>query len=167
MPQQFTPLTPPVLALALELQRQSTAHPEIRLLDAVQAILDARPALDVQGVHGMTAQLNDLMALANPESGALRLALMVFLPDRRGSLFTLKNLPLIESKLMRHSPIQPVAAALAQALDASWPELLASIENIPTPMPLRVLGANGLPAEAHHPAAAGPQPGDVQQFLRP
>ncbi len=164
---KFLPFYPVVLAFAQELQRRSQEDPQSTLQGVVQAMLDERPNLNVSETTPLTSQMNDLMRLAEPGSDDLRLALMVFLPGRRGCLFTMQDIPVVEVQQFKSSPIQQVGGSLAAALDQNWNEVLQVVETIPVPQPLRIVGANGLPPETHHRSAQGPQPSDIEKFLRP
>ena len=164
--QPFRPFTPVVLAFAQELQRLAQENPKLTLEEAVRSMLDERTPLHASEMRPVASQLNDLMHLAEPGPDDLRLAMMIFLPGRRGCLFTMQALPLTEVQQFQTSPIPQVGGRLASSLDQNWAEVLQAVQAIPPVHPLRLVGPNGLPPETHHPAAAGPQPSSAR-FLRP
>lgn len=165
---QFIPLSGPVLALAQEIQRRALENPQIVLFDAVQSLLEERPALDLKGASRIALQINDLMKISEPGPQDLRVALLLFMPGRRGTLFTVKDLPLAEVLLFpTRCPIAPVAGSLASALEGSWPEVAELVRHLPVTLPSQILDPHGRPAEAHHPVASGPQPENIQDFMRP
>lgn len=162
----FLPFHPAVLAIAQELERQALANPGINTLEAVQGLIESRPHLDVQGYTTMAHQINDLMGIANPPDDQIRLGLMLFLPDRRGSLFTAQHLPLRDALFFKEPMCMRMVPALAASLDAKWDEVLKVVETMPLP-PTPLVNGSGMPIEAKHPAASGPLPENIQQFMKP
>lgn len=161
----FRPFHPSVLAIAQELERRAIANPEISPLEAIQGLLNERPPLDIQGYTTMAHQINDLMGIANPPDDQIRLGLMLFLPGRRGSLFTAQHLPLRDALFFKQPMCMTMTPALAASLDAKWDEVLKVIENMPLP-PAPLVNGSGVPIEAKHPAASGPVPENIQKFMR-
>lgn len=165
----FRPLHPLILAIAQELQRRADEQLDASPLLSLKALLEERPPLDVKGHETLAAQINDLMQISQPKDDQVRLALMLFLPHRRGTLFTVSNMGLTEATLAVYPPCGPMAAPLAASLDAMWPKIQAMLQSIPLPPQPLILpsGANPLPPETHHPAATGPLPENIQQFMKP
>lgn len=162
----YRPFHPLVLAVAQELQRRVDEQVDANPLESLKAIMEERPALDVDGHATLAAQINDLMGISQPADDRMRLALMLFLPHRRGTLFTTSEMLLRDALFFPAPPCGQMAGRLAANLDAEWGKVLAVLQNMPLP-PQSLLGAGGVPAEAHHPAAAGPLPGNVRDFLLP
>ena len=165
----FLPLHPGVLAIAQEIQRRANEDPTRSILDHLSDIVTERPPLNILDYTKLAAQVNDLMDIAQPSGDRLRLALMVFLPHRRGTLFTASEMRLIEAITVQFPPLSGMAGRLGTSLDASWPKIVEILQSLPLPPPALVLpsGANPLPPETHHPAAAGPIPVNIQQFMKP
>lgn len=162
----YRPFHPLVLAIAQELQRRSDEQLDANPLKSLAAILEQRPNLDVDGHATLAAQINDLMRISQPSEDRLRLALMLFLPHRRGTLFTSTEMLLRDALFFPAPPCGQMAGRLAANLDAEWGKVLAVLQNMPLP-PRPLVGADGVPAEAHHPAAAGPLPENIRDFLQP
>ena len=165
----FRPFRPLVLAIAMELQRRADEQLDANPLESLKALLEERPQLDVQAHETLAAQINDLMAIAQTPDDQIRLGLMLFLPHRRGTLFTAQEMGLVEAMTIRFPPCGAMAGRMAGGLDAEWPKVLGILQSLPLPPAPLVLpsGVRPLPPEAHHPAAAGPLPENIQQFMGP
>lgn len=159
----FRPFHPLVLAIAQELQRRMDEQIGANPLESLKAILEERPALDVKGHATLAAQINDLMGLSCPTEDVARLALCLFLPGRRGTLFTANEMLLRDILFFPACPVAGMAEALVTNMEATWPKVIGVVKNMPLPAPVLV----GVPPEAHHPAAAGPMPQNIQQFMKP
>jgi len=165
----FRPFHPLILAIAQELQRRADEQLDANPLQSLKAMLEERPPLDVKGHETLAAQINDLMKISQPKDDQVRLAPMLFLPHRRGTLFTVNNMGLVDALLATYPPCGRMAAPLAASLDAMWPKIQALLQTIPLPPQPLILpsGGNPKPIETHHPAAAGPLPENIQQFMKP
>lgn len=163
---QFLPFHPLILAIAQELQRRAIENPEINPLTAIKNMLDERPALDLHSAEVLSSQINDLMVLANPPADRVRLSLMLFLPHRRGSLFTASEMMLRDALFFPEAPCHRMAGPLATNIDSQWDEVLQVLKNLPLP-PMALVNSDGVPVEARHPAASGPMPSNIQQFMNP
>jgi hypothetical protein len=161
----FYPFHPAVLAMAQEIQRRGIEAPGSNPLELLKSMFEERPAIDPEAYATMAHQINDLMGIANPPGDQLRLTLMLTLPRRRGTLFTVQEMLLVEALLFPAPPCHMFAGSLAKRLDEKWDEVLSVLKSMPAP-PL-LLGTTKIPAERHHPAAVGTVPENVSQFLLP
>ncbi len=165
---RYLPLHPIIFAIAQELQRRATEAPEANILEVLAGFLTEKPQMDMRRAGRLSAQVNDLMGIATPPHDTVRMALMLFLPEGKASLFTSQEILTREVLLLRFSPCLQVAGALAHALDDKWPEVVATLQTLPMPPAPLVNGSgNPLPAEARSPQASGPVRGNIQDFLLP
>lgn len=161
----FYPFHPAVLALAQEIQRRGIENPSANPLELLKSMFEERPRIDPTDYATMAHQINDLMRLGNPDNDSLHLALMVALPYRRGTIFTVHRMSTLEARLFTAPPCGMLTGRLAANLDVKWPEVLEVLKNLP--MPPLPLGGTKVPSEAHHQAAAGALPTNIQDFLKP
>lgn len=162
----FNIFHPGVLAIAQDLQRRCNLAPEVMILDHLKAIIEEKPPLMIEDYTKMAQQINDLMAVSTPPDDRLRFAMMIFLPQRRGTLFVAEHMLMRDALFFAHPPCLDIAPRLAKALDGTWDQVLETLKKMPLP-PAPLMNGGGVPPEAHHPAASGPMPANIQEFLKP
>ncbi len=165
---RFLPLHPIIFAIAQELQRRALQAPEANVLEILAGFLTEKPQMDMIRDGRLAGQVNDLMGIATPPHDTVRMALMLFLPEGKASLFTSNEIPMRDALLLPGNPVPEGAARLAHALSEKWPEVVAILRTLPAPPTPLVNGSgNPLPAESRSPQASGPMRGNVQGFLLP